>query len=57
MFSLLLQHHKTNIQKEACWAVSNITAGNSTQIQAAIDADVLPRIVSILAAVRSIYFV
>ena len=33
VFGKLLQHPKMNIVKEAAWTVSNITAGNNTQIQ------------------------
>ena len=38
MFAKLLQHPKMNIVKEAAWTVSNITAGNHTQIQVGIRA-------------------
>lgn len=30
---LLTQNHENSIKKEACWTISNITAGNSSQIQ------------------------
>ena len=30
---LLLQYPEYSIKKEACWAISNITAGNKVQIQ------------------------
>lgn len=33
----LLQAPKANIVKEAAWSVSNITAGNTLQIQQVID--------------------
>ena len=33
LLSLLTQNHKKSIKKEACWTVSNITAGNKDQIQ------------------------
>ena len=29
----LLSSSRENLQKEACWAISNITAGNRVQIQ------------------------
>ena len=48
VFEELLQHQKVNIQKEAAWTISNITAGNSNQIQAVIDAGILPLIADIL---------
>ena len=50
-FQVLLRHPKANIQKEASWAVSNITAGNPTQIQAVIDAGVMPLVVEVLTKV------
>lgn len=51
VFQMLLRHPKTNIQKEAAWTISNITAGNSEQIQAVIDNDLMPLIVDILKGV------
>ena len=47
----LLQHTKNSIQKEAAWAISNITAGNPNQIQAVITAGLLPHIVNTLVNV------
>jgi kynureninase len=38
------------VKKMACWAVSNIMAGNMEQIQAAIDAKLLPPLVQIMAS-------
>ncbi|KAL2464190.1 Importin subunit alpha-2 [Forsythia ovata] len=46
--SLLTHHHKKSIKKEACWAVSNITAGNREQIQAVIDAALIGPLVNLL---------
>lgn len=37
MMHKLLQSSRNNIVKEAAWTISNITAGNPTQIQAVID--------------------
>nr|GMD09347.1 importin subunit alpha-4 [Ipomoea batatas] len=34
LYQLLTQNHKKSIKKEACWTISNITAGNRAQIQA-----------------------
>lgn len=31
--NLLLNSSKESVRKEACWTISNITAGNKTQIQ------------------------
>lgn len=33
LLSLLTHNHKKSIKKEACWTISNITAGNREQIQ------------------------
>ena len=33
LLSLLSHNHKKSIKKEACWTISNITAGNKEQIQ------------------------
>merc|ERR1711971_360878 len=48
VFAKLLQHPKMNIVKEAAWTISNITAGNSTQIQVVMDAGVLQPLIDIL---------
>lgn len=45
----LLNASKDSIRKEACWTVSNVTAGNRTQIQSVIDANVFPVLVEILS--------
>lgn len=52
MFSNLLRHHKPNIQKEAAWTVSNITAGKDSQIQEVINAGLVPILVEVLQQVR-----
>lgn len=44
----LLQHTRLNIVKEAAWTVSNITAGNSEQIQHVIDAGILAPLLNVL---------
>ncbi|KAB1275150.1 Importin subunit alpha-6 [Camelus dromedarius] len=44
----LLSSSKESIRKEACWTVSNITAGNRAQIQAVIDANIFPVLIEIL---------
>ncbi|KAH8745916.1 armadillo-type protein, partial [Diaporthe sp. PMI_573] len=41
----LLSSNKDGIRKEAGWAISNITAGNSTQIQAVVDANIIPPLI------------
>ena len=41
-----------NSLQEAAWTVSNITAGQQHQIQAVIDANLIPAIINILAKVR-----
>ena len=48
VFAKLLQHPKLNLVKEAAWTISNITAGNSAQIQMVIDAGCLTPLIDIL---------
>ncbi|CAA0825482.1 Importin subunit alpha-1 [Striga hermonthica] len=48
LLNLLIQNHKKSIKKEACWTISNITAGNKEQIQAVIDAGVISPLVRLL---------
>lgn len=50
----LLHSSKNNLVKEAAWAISNITAGSSDQIQKVIDANILPDLMEVLT--RVIYF-
>ncbi|GFZ13929.1 importin alpha isoform 2 [Actinidia rufa] len=39
LLSLLTHNHKKSIKKEACWTISNITAGNREQIQILLPCD------------------
>ena len=48
LLQLLTGDHSNTVKKEACWAVSNITAGNTDHIQAVIDAGIVPALVSLL---------
>ncbi|KAM7481817.1 hypothetical protein LguiB_006400 [Lonicera macranthoides] len=48
LFQLLTQNHKKSIKKEACWTISNITAGNRGQIQAVIEANIIFPLVHLL---------
>jgi len=43
-----MSHRKKGIKKEACWTISNITAGNGDQIQRVIDANLIPPLVTML---------
>lgn len=52
MLPALLRHHKSNIQKEAAWTVSNITAGKDSQIQEVINAGLIPILVELLQQVN-----
>lgn len=52
-FPALLRHPKANVQKEASWTLSNITAGRDCQIQAVIDAGLVPHMVQVLKRVSS----
>jgi len=40
---------KKNVKKETCWTISNITAGTQEQLQAVIDADIIPPLIDLLA--------
>jgi len=44
----LLTYPKRGIRKEACWTISNITAGPNEQIQMVIEQDIIPILVDIL---------
>uniref|UniRef100_A0A7N0U9J2 Importin subunit alpha n=1 Tax=Kalanchoe fedtschenkoi TaxID=63787 RepID=A0A7N0U9J2_KALFE len=48
LYQLLTQNHKKSIKKETCWTISNITAGNRSQIQAVIDANIILPLVNLL---------
>ncbi|KAF2307328.1 hypothetical protein GH714_026383 [Hevea brasiliensis] len=48
LYQLLVQNHKKSIKKEACWTISNITAGNRAQIQAIIEAGIILPLVQLL---------
>ncbi|KAJ0250117.1 Importin subunit alpha-3 [Hirschfeldia incana] len=45
---LITQTYTKSIKKEACWTISNITAGSSSQIQAVIEAGVIQALVWVL---------
>ncbi|CAJ1065339.1 importin subunit alpha-3 [Xyrichtys novacula] len=47
-FPALLTHPKEKINKEAVWFLSNITAGNQQQVQAVIEAKLVPMIIHLL---------
>ncbi|KAL7527782.1 hypothetical protein ACHAXR_002124, partial [Thalassiosira sp. AJA248-18] len=44
----LIGHHNREIQKEACWTLSNIAAGTASQIQAVIDSGAIPPLVELV---------
>ncbi|KAK1294687.1 Importin subunit alpha-1 [Acorus calamus] len=48
LLNLLTHNHKKSIKKEACWTISNITAGNKDQIQAVIAAEIIGPLVQLL---------
>ncbi|VDK64058.1 unnamed protein product, partial [Cylicostephanus goldi] len=43
----------TTVVKECCWLISNIIAGTNSQIQAVIDAGIMPFIIEVLKSVSS----
>ncbi|KAK7397109.1 hypothetical protein VNO78_18276 [Psophocarpus tetragonolobus] len=47
LHQLLTHKHKNSIFKDACWTISNITAGNRAEIQAVIDSNIIPPLVQI----------
>lgn len=59
VFPSLLSHHKNNIQKEAAWTMSNITAGRQDQIQRVVDHGLVPYLIGILRKVNKsrIYYI
>lgn len=48
-FPDLLSHPKEKICKEAVWFLSNVTAGNESQVQQVIDANLLPKLIENLS--------
>ncbi|KAL5700296.1 hypothetical protein ACHQM5_025756 [Ranunculus cassubicifolius] len=48
LLNLFTSNNKKSIKKEACWTVSNITAGNTDQIQAVIAAGIIGPLVHLL---------
>ncbi len=49
----LLSCPKRTIRKEACWAISNITASHRSHIQAVIDCNIIPALINLLNNVNS----
>jgi len=54
-FHGLLTHQKEKINKEAVWFLSNVTAGNHSQVQAVIDSQLIPLIIHHLEKVLVIF--
>ncbi|XP_047316639.1 importin subunit alpha-like isoform X2 [Impatiens glandulifera] len=48
LLNLLTQNYKKSIKKEACWTISNITAGSKEQIQAVIDSGIFLPLIQLL---------
>ncbi len=44
----VLKHPKKTLRKEACWVLSNITAGSQEQLQMCIDQGLIDILVDIL---------
>jgi hypothetical protein len=49
----LLFHEKKSVRKEACWGLSNITAGTPLQVAAVIACDIIAPVVKIIEAIRA----
>ena len=49
LLALLTGDYKKSIKKEACWTISNITAGNKDQIQAIVENNIVPPLIYLLA--------
>lgn len=47
----MLRHSRLNIVKEAAWTISNITAGNSGQIQKVLEAGLMEPLLHVLQTV------
>ncbi|KAI6685149.1 hypothetical protein NL676_031062 [Syzygium grande] len=52
LYQILTENCERGIKKEACWVISNITAGNRIQIQAVMEANIIPPVVSLLQHVE-----
>ncbi|XP_059654401.1 importin subunit alpha-1b-like [Cornus florida] len=48
LLNLLTSNYKKSIKKKACWAISNIAAGNKEHIQAVIEANIIGPLVHLL---------
>jgi len=46
--SELLNHPKKTVRKEACWVLSNITAGTQQQLQLCLEIGIIDSLVNIL---------
>lgn len=44
----LLSHSKRSIRKEACWTISNVTAGNADHLDAVIKSNIVPNLIQLL---------
>nr|VDD41374.1 unnamed protein product [Brassica oleracea] len=48
LLPILTSTYKRSIKKEACWVISNITAGNTSQIQQVIEAGIIQPLIYML---------
>lgn len=46
--TVLITHHKQAVRKEACWAISNITAGTPLEVEWCLDQGVFEKLVHCL---------
>jgi importin subunit alpha-2 len=44
----LLEFHKMAVFKEVCWLISNIAAGNHSQINAVFESGLIPKVIQVI---------
>lgn len=52
----LLQSPKEGVRKEACWMISNVTAGSISQVGCVLTAGLIPGVVDILQTGEHYYY-
>lgn len=52
MIPAVMKINKPSIVKEAMWLTSNVAAGNKNQIQAILDANLVPLVIEVMKKVK-----